>query len=141
MWVDAEVNGEAINIRDPFVQNAMEDFYASTHQVDFADAAAGEAMAKWVSDNTNGTLSPSFAVDPEQILAILNTVYFYDQWTDRFDKNRTEEDVFRLLDGGEVRCDFMNSRYASAGFVRGEGFTRASLGLKNAGQHGLHSAG
>ena len=36
-------------------------------------------LAEWVSANTNGTLSLAIEIYPEQILSILNTVYFYDQ--------------------------------------------------------------
>ncbi len=133
LWVDSEVNGTAIAIKDAFVQNAAENFYASVHPVDFANAAAGEVMAQWVADNTHGTLSPAFETDSAQILSILNTVYFCDEWMDRFDKDMTESGIFYGADGEEIPCDYMNSRYSSASFTQGDGFTRASLGLKNAG--------
>jgi serine protease inhibitor len=38
------------------------------------------------------------------------------------------------LNGSDVKCDFMNQSFGSAGFINGEGFTRAGLGLKNGGQ-------
>ena len=134
LWIDEELGSQAVDFRADFIQNAAENFYASVHAVDFSSAETGELMARWVSDNTNGTLSPEFAVDTQQLLSILNTIYFYDQWTDRFDKGKTEDGTFYLSDGGEVQCDFMNSHYGSAGFAWGNGFTRASLGLKNSGR-------
>ena len=134
LWIDEEMGNEAVDFREDFMQNAAENFYASVHTVDFSSVETGELMARWVSDNTNGTLSPEFAVDTQQLLSILNTIYFYDQWTDRFDKGKTADGTFHLSDGSEVQCDFMNSHYGSAGFARGDGFTRASLGLKNSGR-------
>lgn len=134
IWMDDDMNGVPIVFKEDFVESAAENFYASSHSVDFAKEETGKAMAGWISRNTNGTLSPKYEINQEQILSILNTVYFYDQWIDRFDKNKTAEDVFHLLDGGEVKCDFMNQTYSSANFSKGEGFTRAGLALKNAGQ-------
>ena len=87
-WLDDDMNGEPIEFKKSFVKNAAENFYASSHSVDFADADTTEkAMTKWVFDNTNGTLNPSFEFDRDQIISIINTIYFYDQWIDRFNKD------------------------------------------------------
>ena len=134
IWMDDDMNGDPIEFKDSFIKHTAENFYASSHSVDFARVETGKAMADWVSTNTNGTLSPVFETNPEQILSILNTVYLYDQWIDRFDKNKTAEDVFHLLDGSDVKYDFMNKSFSTTGFTKGEGFTRAGLELKNAGQ-------
>jgi serpin B len=134
IWMDHDMNGDPIIFKDDFVKHAAENFYASSHSVDFSRKEAGKAMAEWISTNTNGMLSPAFETNPEQILSILNTVYFYDQWINRFDKSKTAEDVFHTVDGSNVRCNFMNQSFSSAGFTKGKGFTRAGLGLKNAGK-------
>jgi serpin B len=134
LWIDDDMNGIPIVFKDDFVEQTAENFYASSYSVDFAKEETGKSMAEWVANNTNGTLSPSFEVNPYQILSIVNTVYFYDQWSDRFDKDKTAEDVFYLSDGSELKCDFMNQSFGSAGFAKGGGFTRADLGLKNAGR-------
>ena len=134
IWMDNDMNGESVIFKDDFVKRAAENFYATSHSVDFAREETGKIMADWVSAQTSGTLSPDIETSPEQILAILNTIYFYDQWVDRFDKSETGEDLFHLSDGKDVNCDFMNQTFPSARFARGENFTRADLGLKNAGQ-------
>ncbi|NLM45957.1 MAG: serpin family protein [Firmicutes bacterium] len=130
LWLDDEVNGVRVEFKKSFVQNAVENFYASVHRVNFAGAEAGKAMAAWVADNTNGRLLPDFETDPQQILSILNTIYFYDQWIDRFDESNTAEDVFYLADGGKVKCDFMHQTLVRY-YALGDGFTRSGLGLKN----------
>ena len=134
IWMDDDMKGEAILFKDDFVKNSAENFYASSFSVDFAGEETGKAMADWISTNTKGTLSPAIETNPEQILTILNTVYFYDQWINRFDKNKTAEDAFYLSNGSEVKSDFMNQTFVSARFTKGKGFTRAGLSLKNAGQ-------
>lgn len=131
IWLDDDMNGEPVLFKESFVKSAAENFYASCHSVDFSAKETGKAMADWVSANTNGTLSPTIETDPEQILSILNTVYFYDQWIDRFNKSKTAKDTFYLSNGDEVEVDFMNKTNPSTGFSRGEGFTRSGMSLKN----------
>lgn len=131
IWMDDDMNGDKIEFKDDFVKQAAENFYASSYSVDFAKEETAKAIARWISANTNGTLSPKIETDPEQILSILNTVCFYDQWIDRFDKSKTAEDTFYLSNGEEVRCDFMNREFGSARFFKGDSFIRSSLNMKN----------
>ena len=90
-----------------------------------------QAMSQWIADNTNGTLNPSFEPNPEQIMSIINTIYFRDQWFNLFDANLTKADTFTLMNGAEVTCDFMNMIIGSSNFSKGDGFTRSSLQLKS----------
>jgi serine protease inhibitor len=118
---------------ESFVQNAAGNFYAGAYEVDFADETTGKIMGRWISDNTNGTLSPDFQTDAEQILSIINTVYFYDEWINSFSEARTAEAVFHAPKG-DVKVDFMNQTMSSSSFAKGDGFIRSSLGLKGSGQ-------
>jgi serpin B len=121
--------GKNAVFRDAFVSNAVSNFYAPAFSIDFADPNAGKMMGSWIAENTNGTLSPKLETDPEQILAIINTVYFYSQWIDRFDASKTAPDIFHSPEG-DVTVDFMNRNAGSMAFARGEGYTRSSLPLK-----------
>lgn len=134
IWLDKCMNGQSTMFKDSFIENAVKNFYASSYNVDFSDKETGKAMGKWVSENTNGSLAPEIETNPEQILSIINTVYFYDQWINRFNKDKTLENAFYLLNGEEVKVDFMNQTLDSAEFSKGTNFTRSSLGLKNSGQ-------
>ena len=44
LWLDDDMNGEPIEFKKSFVKNAAENFYASSHSVDFADADTEKAM-------------------------------------------------------------------------------------------------
>ncbi len=135
LWLDDEVAGQEVLYNEEFVQNAAQNFYASVHNVDFADEEnTAAAMASWVSEQTNGKIEPTLEFDPLQVLSILNTVYFYDQWVDRFDESATFKDSFYLSDGSELELDFMRQNLSSAAFTRGENYTRSYLSLKNNGQ-------
>ena len=126
LWIKKDVE-----FKNTFVDNAAENFYASVHSIDFSDDDSGKLMSKWISENTNSILSPKMSLDKAQIMSIINTIYFKDQWTDGFDEKNTKPDTFYLSDGGKVKDDFMNRTYAVNGYVKGDGFTSASLNLKN----------
>ncbi len=134
IWMDNDVKGETIKFKESFVENAVNNFYASSFTADFADEDTAEAMSDWIYTNTEGTISPDIELRDDQILSIINTIYFYDEWVDRFEKNKTAKDTFYLSDGNEVKVDFMNMTNSSQLFSKGENFTRSSLGLKNSGE-------
>lgn len=124
---------EGIKFDQKFLEQAAEEFYASAHLVDFSQQKTAEKMEKWISEQTGGLIEPKIQTDPQQILSIINTLYFKDEWIDRFDEKKTEPDTFHKADGSQVECDFMNQTFGSHGFVRGKGYTSVSLSLKNNG--------
>ena len=127
LWAD-----DGFSLKEAFADKASEAFYMDVFQGDLQGEAAGEAMAGWVQEHTGGMICPKPSPLPENTeLSLRNTVYFYDQWQDRFPLEATAEDVFYGGDGRETVCDFMNRRDASAGFRRGENFTASELFLKN----------
>ena len=133
LWLADEVDGTPVSFSDAFLDLAADAFYASIHQVDFSAASAGAAMSDWVAEHSRGVLEPQITTDDEQLLSILNTVYYYDQWISRFDAGKTAADTFYLADGGEVEYDFMNQTFGSGSYARGENYTRSQLALKGQG--------
>lgn len=125
LWIDDELSP-----KNAFVENVVENFYAETYRVDFASQAAADAMAEWIEAHTNGKLSPSFEPDERQILSIINTIYYLNQWVNQFDPEKTAKDTFTLKTGETVECDFINSNY-SQGYYKGSNFTLSSVYLKD----------
>jgi serpin B len=128
LWMDS-----GIVWKDDYIRRIAENFYADSFSKDFSDAQTGKLMAQWVSDRTDDMLNPTIAIDSGQVLSIINTIFFYDEWMNKFDKSLTAEDVFHPADSAEVNCEFMNKTYSSSGFSRGDGFTRSDIDFKNAG--------
>ena len=122
---------DKLEVKEPFIQNAAENFYASVYSVNFKDKNLPQLMSKWVKDNVNGTIEPQINIDKSQIMSILNTIYFYDEWVHAFDSTKTEKDVFHINDKDTVDADFMNKEFMSSVFYTGDNFSRASLALKN----------
>lgn len=128
LWV-----GRDLELKEAFRKTAAEQFYASIHNVDFLDEKTGAEMGKWVQENTKGTIAPEIKTDSQQLMHLMNTIYFYDEWIDRFSESKTKKGDFHLADGTAVETDFMNAAFGSHGYSEGEGYVRSSLGLKENG--------
>ena len=50
-------------LKDEFVRQAAENFYTSSHRVDFAKDETAREMADWISINTNGKLNPRIEIN------------------------------------------------------------------------------
>lgn len=121
VWLD-----KTLEWKKPFVKNVAENFYASVFSEDFSNSETASKISKWIKENTNGLLSPEINLMPNEIMAILNTVYFKGQWVNKFFEESTKQDDFNLENGTKVKCDFMNSMQ-SGQFTKGNGFMRSSL--------------
>jgi len=120
------------NYKERFTKNEVNNFYASLYSVDFSKRSAGKAMGKWVSDHTKGFITPDIETSRDEMMSILNTIYYKDAWDEKFEKNQTKKDSFYLGSGNKVSCDFMNKTFSSY-YVKGDGFTSAGIALKNGG--------
>lgn len=118
-----------MNFNKSFLQMAARHYYASSYSVDFGSPLTAEKIGKWISDNTGGKLGGDIETDPGEVLSLINTVYFYDQWSDEFDKSNTQKSSFHTVNG-DVKCDFMNKKTMGY-FARGDGYTEAAYGFNN----------
>lgn len=126
LWLDKDVS-----FNKKYLDTATKNYYASLFTVDFSKKETGDLMSKWISDNTNGLLKGSTPPSSEQIMSIINTIYFKDAWADEFEKNQNTQDPFYCSDGKSATAEYMNKTYKTYGFIKGEGFISSSLAFKN----------
>lgn len=121
-----------LELKQEFADQAARYFYSDIFQFDLKEPEASQAMSDWVKERTGGVIVPGTKPVPEdELLSLLNTVYYDDQWIDRFNPDSTKADGFTTADGTEVICDFMNQTMDSHNFRRGKGFISSILSLKN----------
>lgn len=124
---------EDVAFNQYFLDKAAEDYYAHSFSVNFTDSDTAKQMSQWVSEHTGGKLGndpKAFQPGAYQLMSIINTVYFYDQWSNEFSRDLTKKDVFTLADGSTVTVPFMN-KTSWGGYVQGQDFLSTSLGFKN----------
>lgn len=124
---------DGFKVNDAYVSNAVSQFYAWIYTADFANPATATAVAKWIAANTAGTIEPQITLDRDTVMLIINTIYFYDEWQEAFNKEQTAPDTFHKTDGSEVTADFMQKTFGSKAYYKGAGFSRIDLELKGRG--------
>jgi serpin B len=131
LWLAKEVQGNPVTYQQDFVDNAVQQFYADLFTVDFSSPNTGKDIAQWIEKKTNGLLSYRPQDSDSRMMAIINTIYFKDQWSDQFNQRNTAPDTFHA-DNGDVTCDFMRRRTEGV-VIQGRNYTQASLSLRNNG--------
>lgn len=120
-----------INFNRNFLLNASKNYYAGSYQVNFSSPDANKRIGEWISENTGGKLGNGFSgTDSNTAMALINTVYFYDQWKCEFNEKQTAKNSFYCADGNTVSCDFMNSTIMS-NFTKFKNCVMTSLSFKN----------
>lgn len=115
------------------IDKLTSNYYAHSFSVDFGDSGTAKSISEWISKYTGGNLGTNpadFKTDPSQVMSIINTIYFYDQWQNKFDPDLTKVDNFYPSDGSTISCDFMNTQTIQS-FSKGTNYTSSSLNFKN----------
>lgn len=118
------------NINQDFIDKADKYYLAPVNLVDFGKSETSDKMSKWVSDMTRGMINPDFDISEEELMMIINTLYFESDWKLQFDKKKTKEDNFIKADNSTVKREFMHAVEAGE-FYKGSKFTKAGKYFKN----------
>jgi serpin B len=114
-------------MKPPFIQRNKQYYGAEIASLDFEDRAAVQTINSWVSKNTEGKIDKIIgAIDPQDVLFLINAIYFKGQWQYEFDKQKTKPDVFRLA-GGEQKEVPMMSQAGNYLYYKGKNFQSVAL--------------
>jgi serpin B len=129
LWIDSSV---ADSVNRSLLEQLAADAYASSYQVDMGTEEANEAISQWIDQQTGGLLTEQLsqmATDPNTVLDLVSTLYFYDQWIDEFHAENNTTGTFTCGDGTTVDAEFMNQTQLR-GFLRSDTYNASSLSLK-----------
>jgi serpin B len=137
--------------KTPFIDNNKKYYGAMVSSYDPAKPdAAKDKMNKWVDDKTNGKIDKIIdEVTPDNVMFLINAIYFKAKWKSEFKKSDTRKETFTLDNGtakevetmiGEVKLAYCNEEKFSivklpygAGkfnlliFLPEEGYTTADI--------------
>jgi serpin B len=95
-------------VQPDFMTRVRTSFDAEAQNVDFGDPATLPRINRWASDATHGRIEEIFReLPPNVVMVLLNAIYFKANWTQQFDKARTERAPFTRPDGSRVTADLM----------------------------------
>ena len=112
---------QGFQLKAEFQKTMSESARASMERADFQKEpeTARARINEWVSAQTQGhipDLIPSGAITPDTRMVMANALYFKGRWSERFEKEATRPDTFRLLSGEAIQVPMMhrNGRYSMA---------------------------
>ncbi|MGF1676018.1 MAG: serpin family protein, partial [Rivularia sp. (in: cyanobacteria)] len=77
--------------------------------LDFADTNTSSTINNWVKENTQGKIEKIVdQIDPNQVLFLLNAIYFKGSWTEEFQAEKTANFPFYLLSGKQKQHPMMS---------------------------------
>ncbi|MDZ8185385.1 MAG: serpin family protein [Nostoc sp. ChiSLP02] len=104
LWANKDVK-----FQPDFLQRA-EDFYqAKVSNLNFQDPTAINTINNWVKDNTNGKIAKIVEqIQPNQVLFLINAIYFKGKWSQEFDKNQTVKYPFYITSSRQKQHPMMS---------------------------------
>ena len=91
-------------------KNDMQNYYsAEVALLDFSKQSSVDYLNTWCKEKSGGMI-PSIidALSPEDLLVLMNAVYFKATWTEKFDEKETQEEVFTKADGSTIKLPMMH---------------------------------
>jgi serine protease inhibitor len=102
---------QGVKFSPDFIQQNQASYAAEVRTLDFADPSTPKAMNQWVSEKTRGKI-PTIVdqMSPEQVMFLINAIYFKGQWTEKFDPKQTQERPFFLTNGSQKQHPLMRQQ-------------------------------
>jgi serpin B len=91
-----------------FLETNKKYFYATVTALDFTNPNSVNIINNWVKESTNGLISKILEnINSDEIMYLVNAIYFKGTWKYQFDKNNTKNDIFFNNNGTEVTVNMM----------------------------------
>jgi serine protease inhibitor len=122
LWARREVK-----FREDFLDRNRQFFAAEAASLDFGAPYALPTINNWVSRNTKSKI-PSIMnrINPDDVMFLINAIYFKGQWEKKFKKELTKNEPFYPLAGPQKEIPMM-SQWGNYLFYRGDKFQAVRL--------------
>jgi len=82
--------------------------------LDFDNPASKDIINRWVESKTNNRIKDLIKeIHRDQVMFLVNAIYFKGDWTHQFDKSKTKKAPFTTLSGATTQVDMMFSKGVS----------------------------
>ncbi|MGV0028250.1 serpin family protein [Phormidesmis priestleyi] len=102
---------QGVNFKSTFLESNKTFYAAQVTTLDFSSPTAPKEINNWVKRNTRGKISEIVdSIDPQQVMFLVNAIYFKGKWTAEFDKQETRDRPFFLTNGSQKQHPTMQQR-------------------------------
>lgn len=106
MWAD-----QRLTLEQAFIDAGKTFFDAEVSTLDFASPAAVTTINDWVSQRTNGRIPTLLdEISPEEVLFLINAIYFKGRWRDAFERDETRPGPFYAATGATRTAQLMSQQ-------------------------------
>ena len=106
LWANEEVK-----FKPEFIEDSQEFYEAKATNLDFADIKSKDVINNWVKEQTNNKITEIVdSISPDNILFLINAVYFKGEWTYKFNKEITTEKPFYISEDESQQHPMMSRR-------------------------------
>lgn len=96
-------------VEPAFIDTNETYFDAQVEALDFTDPGAVDTINSWVSDKTRGKIDKILqSISPDEVMFLINALYFKGTWTNEFDEADTKEEAFTQHDGSTTQVPMMH---------------------------------
>ncbi|MEG3980014.1 serpin family protein [Microcoleus sp. T3B2] len=118
---------QGFSFKPEFLQTNQEYYKANLTELDFMNPQAPSIINDWVSQKTQGKIDRILdQISSDQVLFLINAIYFKGNWETPFDKSQTANKTFSLPDGTSKQHPIM-SQEDSYGYYETDKFQAVSL--------------
>jgi len=104
LWVEKD-----FPVSKAFADGLSKNYDAYVKNLDFSSRDAVKTINKWCSEKTHEMI-PDFLkeLSPDNVLILMNALYFNGKWKEKFESSQTAEDKFLTIDSKSVKKEFMH---------------------------------
>lgn len=100
---------QGFEIEPPFLATNQDYYNAEIRGLDFGSPDSKDIINGWVEDQTNQKIKNLISeISPDDIMFLINAIYFKGAWKIKFDSNATKEQNFYLKDGTSKEVAMMH---------------------------------
>lgn len=100
---------QGISFKPEFMQRNQQFYGAKVTELNFANPNATTIINGWVKENTRGKIDKIInQIKPDDVLYLINAIYFKGNWTKPFDKGQTTNGPFYLSNGNPKQHPMMS---------------------------------
>ncbi|MBD2433368.1 MULTISPECIES: serpin family protein [Fischerella] len=106
LWANQE-----FKFKPDFIKKTQDFYQAKVTNLNFQDPNSVSMINNWVNESTRGRIDKIVeSIEPDQVLFLLNAIYFKGRWTNEFDKQKTVQQPFYLISGSQKQHPMMSQK-------------------------------
>jgi len=122
---------KGLNVLADFKNKNTTYFNSEVNPLDFKNSSSVDIINKWCSDKTEGIIKKIIEqIQSDEVMFLINALYFKAPWSAPFDKNKTAISQFVLSNGSSVNTPMM-SKLENLFYSENSDFKTLKLGYGN----------